>query len=205
MPVNVPTKKCEGPCGRSRSVMEFWRDAAQPDGYMRKCVECVQARRDEIAAARARGEDVPRVSVEERKRRSEQAIRLHEEGRLGGSEFGRQGGIASGQARRVPSISEGILEHFRQDSKFELVVRAFESNLRAQSHPARLAAAREIVRMDQASEEFKLKLLGQGKRPEDLTPEELQKILEEGLLKMLTRGGDLSALTLPDSAVREVA
>jgi alkylated DNA nucleotide flippase Atl1 len=205
MPVLLQKKRCVGPCGELKSVTHFWRDASQSDGRMARCKECVYASREERRARREAGEELPRFSLEERKRRSDQAKQMHAEGRIGGSGYGSLGGRA-GRPRR-PRITEGVLEHFREDHNFQLIIRAFESNLRSNNKRDRLSAAKEIVSMDQRSEEIAAKLRGHGKSPDEMSPEELHELLEQGIMALI-ESGDVSLLPflqLPDGAAKEVA
>jgi hypothetical protein len=60
--------------------------------------------------------------------------------------------------------------------------------------------------MEAADEELKAKQRGAGKRPEDMEPEELQELLEQGLAAMIERG-EVNLpfdVALPESSVQDI-
>lgn len=195
MPAIIQRKRCVGPCGSDKPITDFFRDATQSDGHMARCKSCVMEARREREARRKAGEVVPRFSLEERKRRSDAATRMHAEGRLGGSGYGSLGGRA-GRPRK-PKITDAILEHFQQDQQFQLLVRALESNLRSNRKADRLAAAKEIFKLEIDAEKNRVAARGAAKAPEDMTPDELHELLEQGLSALL-ESGDLSGLPFID-------
>jgi hypothetical protein len=176
---------------------EFWKDKQQPDGRMTRCIECVKRSRSEKQERRSRGETVPRYSEEEIERRRQNAIQLHEEGRLGGAKFGKLGPI-----KRKARVTDALLDHFRQPAEAARVISVYDRNLRSRSPAIRQKAADKIVDLELKDEEVKAKLRGAGKGPEDMTPEELEEFLVQGLAAMLERGE--VPIDLPEDAVQEI-
>lgn len=197
MPIRF--KQCSGPCGRSKSHAEFWRDAKQPDGRMTRCIECVKAEREERRQRRAAGEVVPAVSEELRQVRSDRAKRLHEEGRLGGSAFGQLGGRP-----RKARVADVLLEHAREQP--DLLTRALDANLRSKNKSQRMRALEFIAGLEQSDDKTRAALRGAGKLPEEMTMEELEELVTQALLAK-TRAGEIDltgVITLSDDAVREM-
>ena len=102
---------------------------------MSRCPTCEKNARREAAERRASGEvegtvtangRVVHFSEAERERRRELAKRLHAEGRFGGAVVGARGG----QAVRRHRITDAVLDYFREPDKQQLVIKAFESNLK---------------------------------------------------------------------------
>lgn len=201
MPIRL--KACSAPpygCGESKILTSaFWRDETQPDGRMSRCIDCVQRSRKERQQRRAEGEDVPVVSEELSRMRSDNAKRLHAEGRLGGSRFGKLGGRS-----RKTRLDETVLEHFRD--RTELIVEAYESNLRSRDRTKRLRAANALMEIEREDDSRRRAARGSGKDPHDMDPEELEELIVQGLSAMIDSGEvDMSAITLPDSAVTEMS
>lgn len=150
---------------------------------------------------RAEGDDLPAITEDRRREMAENAKRLHAEGRLGGSTFGRLGGRP-----RKPRIGEAVIDHFRGNSMLELVIQAYESNLRSRNRGQRLRAAEALNNLEQMEDKRLREARGSGKDPSDMQPEELQAFLEQGIAALIEEGEiDMTALTLPESAIREVA
>jgi hypothetical protein len=207
MPVRF--KACREPprgCGESKlitsdpSTSGFWKDPKEPDGYMRYCTACVQRGRRERAERRANGEIVPTVTEERRQQMSENAKKLHAEGRLGGSDYGRLGHRA-----RKAKVVDAVLEHFRESGKLQLIIDAYESNLRSRNRPARLKAAEALVAMEFNEDKRMREARGAGKSPDEMTPDELQEFVEQGLAAMIESGEIPADITLSPDAVREIA
>jgi hypothetical protein len=191
LPVRI--KQCSGPCGQSYPITHFWSDAGAPDGHMSRCPTCEKAARQARREARANGElegqpdrngRVVAFSEEERKRRSELAKRLHEEGRFGGAVIGRAGG----QAAKRHLITDAVLEYFRQPDKQQLVVKAVESNLKGKNKLARLSAVRELRQMEEQQTERQRADRGGAVNPDVLPDDELQVFVMQGLEAMIARG-----------------
>lgn len=190
MPVNLEAfvpraqiKKCGGPCGERKLVEEFWADPKNLDGRSNRCIDCTKQAREERKQARIEGRPLPTITEERRQELSRQAKERHEMGLIGGSEYGKLGG----RPRKV-RLNDAVLNHFQQDDQTKLVIRAYESNLRSNSKVNRLRAAEALVAMETRDDELKAKLRGAGKKPEDMTQEELQELLEQGLAAMIERG-----------------
>jgi hypothetical protein len=195
--VPVRLKRCSGKCGGEKLLDEFWKDSKQPDGRMTRCIPCVKEERHERQERRARGEVVPAVSAEERKRRSERALALHKEGRFGGSEYGQLGGRP-----RKPSINEAIVEHFRERSG--LVVRAVESALRSKSKSDRMRAVEFLSKAELSHDAALRDARGAGKTPEEMTEEELREFVAQALAARIEAGDFADVITLAPSQFEEV-
>lgn len=198
MPVRL--KKCSGPCAAEKPAGEFWADSKQTDGKMTRCIECVREARRDRSERRARGEVVPAVTEEERKRRSQLARRLHEQGRFGGPEFGAMGGRP-----RKPSVNEHLIEHFRERS--DLIVRAVESNLRSKNKAHRMRAAEFVSKLELEHDKAQREARGQGKTPEEMTKEELQEFVAAALTARI-EAGELDVkgfIDLDPSQVQEIS
>lgn len=202
MPIRY--KRCPDPprgCGEPKLLSKYWKDPKEADGHQRYCAECVKRTRKERADRRASGEELPAISDERRQQMSENAKQLHAEGRLGGSKFGKLGGRP-----RKPRIADAVLEYFRDPSKLDLIIAAYESNLRSRNRSSRLKAAEAINALEFAEDKRSREARGAGKSPEEMTGEELQEFLEQGLAAMIESGDfDPNTITLPDSAIQEVA
>lgn len=197
----IRTKNCGEPprgCGQPKLIDEFWKDPKEPDGHQRYCAECVKRVRRERADRRASGEEIEPFSEERRKEMAENAKKLHAEGRLGGSTFGKLGGRP-----RKPRIADAVLEHFRESGKLDLIIQAYESNLRSRNRGQRLKAAEALSAMEFAEDKRQREARGSGKSPEEMTPDELQEFVAQGLAAMI-ESGELP-MTLSEDAVREVA
>jgi hypothetical protein len=192
------SKTCAGPCGQPKLLGEFWKDKQQPDGRMTRCIQCVKDSREEKRLRRDRGEVVPRYSEEEIERRRQNAQQLHAEGRLGGAKFGRLGPL-----KRKARVTDAVLDHFRQAGETAKVISVYDRNLRSRNPAIRQKAADKILDLELKDEEVKAKLRGAGKGPEDMTPEELEEFLVQGLAAMIERGE--APIDLPEDAVSEVA
>ena len=201
----IKNRVCTGPCGRSLPQSEFWRDSKQRDGYMTRCKQCTQERREELAQRRAGGEVVPTISDELRQQRSERAKKLHAEGKFGGAEFGRLGGL--GRHR----INDYVLDYFRE--RPHLVAQAIEKALRSKSHGYRLRAAELILKDERENERAQKDNRGGATDPAEMTQEQLEEFVMQGLRAQIERG-ELSAealqdvmgtITLPDDAIQDVA
>lgn len=200
----IRTKACAEPprgCGKPKLIDEFWKDSKEPDGHQRYCIECVKRGRRDRAERRLQGDDLPAITEDRRREMAENAKRLHAEGRLGGSAFGKLGGRP-----RKPKIADAVLEHFRAAPKLDLIIQAYESNLRSRNRGQRLRAAEALSNLEQMEDKRLRDSRGAGKDPSDMTADELQEFLEQGIAALIESGDfDVTALTLPDSAVREVA
>lgn len=208
-------KLCSVPeCAEKGSKLssEFWADANQSDGRMATCIACTKRIRAERRAAKAQVKTKAKgvvestsrssFSEEERQRRSERAKRLNEEGRFGGAVFGAKGARAPRRAR----LQDAVLEHFRSDqSRVELVVHAYESNLRSRSHSEQLRAAEALRRMEMDEDKRLRDDRGGGKDPYEMTKAELEEFVAQGLKAMMERGELPIDLVLPESAVEEIA
>jgi len=177
---------------------------------MTRCPTCEKNARRERAAQRASGvlEGKPdrngRVvafSEEERERRSELAKRLHAEGRFGGAVIGSRGG----QGVRRHRIADAVLEHFRQDDKQDLVIKAYESNLKGKNKLARLQAANAVTSLEKQQDERMMRERGGAIDPAGMTQEELQEFVAQGLEAMIARGEIPVDVVLGDDAVQELS
>lgn len=198
MPIRL--KPCSGPCGRSKMHDEFWRDSKQPDGRMTRCIECVKADREERAQRRASGEVVPAVSEELRQQRSERAKRLNAEGRFGGAEFAK---LAVHPSRR-PRLADTLLDWAKENS--HLAVKALEANLRSKQKSQRMRALEFMAGLEQSDDKTKAALRGAGKSPEEMSLEELEELVTQGLRAKIESGEiDISSvITLADDQVQEM-
>lgn len=140
-------------------------------------------------------------SEAERKRRSDLAKQLHAQGRLGGAAIGAKGGRAVGRLR----IFDNVLDHFRQPEKQDLVTKAIESNLKGKSKPARLAAVRELRFIEQMQDERLARDRGGGMDPAEMTLEQLQEVVAQGLEAMIADGQLPADVELGEDAVREIS
>lgn len=193
-------------CGQSLLRGEFWKDPKEPDGLQRRCASCVKAKRRERSQTRAAGEEVQAYSPERRADLAQRARDLHAQGKLGGSEFGKLGGRP-----RKPRIAEAVLEHFRDGKKMDLVIAAYEGALRSRNRSLRLRAAEALGNLEQVEDKRQRDARGSGRDPADLSPEELEEFLVQGIAAMIERG-ELTAeglagfdVDLPAEAVRELA
>lgn len=203
-------KRCSGPCGQSYPITHYWSDAGAPDGHMSRCPECEKSARRARAEAKATGElgdgkpdrngRVVHFSEEERKRRSELAKRLHEEGRFGGAVIGRNGG----KAIRRHRIGDAVLEYFRQPDKQDMVIKAIESNLKGKNKLARLSAVREIGRLEERQDDRLSRDRGGAGDPAELPQHELEELAMQAVEAMIERGQIPADIVLDDSAVQEV-
>lgn len=196
-------KVCAGPCGASKPHTEFWKDAQETDGRMKRCIECVKAARRERSERRAAGEVVPVVSEELRQQRSENAKRLHAEGRLGGAQFARM----ADHSKRKRRINDLLLEWAREHP--ELVVGVLERNLRSKNRAAGMRALEHLSKIEVESEKLDITARGAGKAPEEMAPDELREFVEQGIRAQLERGEITieqltGVITLPDSDVVSV-
>jgi hypothetical protein len=139
-------------------------------------------------------------SEAERKRRSELAKQLHAQGRLGGAAIGAKGGRAVGRLR----IFDSVLDHFRQPEKQALVIKGLESNLKGKSKPARLAAIRELRFIEQMQDERLARDRGGAVDPSEMTQEELQEFVAQGLQALIERGEFPADVELGEDAVRDL-
>jgi hypothetical protein len=176
---------------------------------MSRCPECEKQARRERAAAKASGEiegqpdrngRVMHFSDAERQRRSELAKRLHAEGRLGGPVNGRLGG----QGVRKNRITDAVLEHFRQPEKQQLVIRAYESNLKAKNKPDRLKAAELIARMEEKADDRLRADRGGAVDPAAMTDDELLEFVAQGIQTAISRGEIPVDIELGDDSVQEI-
>lgn len=206
VPVNLQAfairlKRCTGACGQEKPADEdhYWADGKSPDGLASRCIDCTKESRRARAEARRDGRPLPTVTEERRQELSERAHRLHQQGLLGGSAYGALGGRP--RERKI-RIVDAVVDHFRKDTMTDLVIRAYESNLRSNNKSNRLRAAEAIVSMESRDEELKAKLRGAGKRPEDMDPDELQEFLEQALVGMLERGElDTTGIVIDGKAI----
>jgi hypothetical protein len=204
--VPIKFKQCLLPpegCGQSKLTDEFWRDPKEPDGRQKRCSACVKERRRQRQEARAAGEEVPAFSEERRAELAARARDLHAEGRFGGSQFGKLGGRP-----RKARLADAVLEHFQDENKLKLVVAAYESALRSKDKRLRLKAATALNDLEQVEDRRQREARGSGKDPINMSPEELEEFLVQGLAGMIERGEiptAVDALTLPDSAVKVIA
>src|ERR1043166_1444853 len=92
------------------------------------------------------------ISEQERERRREMARRLHAEGRLGGSEFGKLGG----RPRKVRA-SELVAERAKDEAK--LIAQTFLDALQSEKVPmhVKVAAAEKWLAIEHREDELKLK------------------------------------------------
>jgi RNase P protein component len=201
-------KPCSGSCGKSYPITQFWSDVGAPDGRMSRCPDCEKTARRERAEAKAKGEiegvpdrngRVVHFSEEERKRRSELAKRLHAEGRFGGAVIGANGG----KAVRRHRITDAILEHFRQPDQQDLILRAYESNLRAKNKASRLRAAEALAKLENEAEK---RMLAERTSPdlEAMPDDELANFVQGALEQMIARGEIPADVELGPDDVREI-
>lgn len=176
----LATKKCSGTCKQTKSRLEFYNDRSQADGKSRRCIACVKAARNKSTSPIA-GEAGLQISDEERQRRSELATRLHAEGKLGGSENGKKGGRP-----RAKSITEAVIEEFRDD--VEPVISALKVGLRSESDSTRVRAVQVLTNLEQQMEDRLLKARGGGKPLEEMSREELQATILEGVRRLQEQG-----------------
>lgn len=156
---------------------------------MKRCKDCVKEAREERAQRRANGEMVPTVSDELRQQRSERARKMHAEGRFGGSEFGRRGGLARHR------INDSVLAYFRD--RQDLVNQAIERALRSKGHGYRLRAAEMLIKLDQEEEKIRQSARGAGKAPDEMTQAELEEFVTQALLSQIESGEiDVSNTTI---------
>ena len=196
----VKTKVCNT-CDQRLSVSAFYKDSQKADGRKPKCKACFDKRTSEIAERRAAGEIVPRVSDEERQRRSEQALRMHAEGKLGGAAYGRLGG----RPRNRDRINHSLLDHFREPDKQQLIIDAVESNLRSRSKADRMKAVSFLHQVEMDEDKRLRDDRGGMKNPEEMSEEELAALLEQGIQSMLERGELGNVITLAPEAVQDIA
>lgn len=179
------------------------------DGRMSRCPECEKKARKERAAEREAGVTgqpdrngrIVHFSDEERKRRSELAKRLHKEGRFGGAVIGANGGKAIGRQR----IADAVLDHFRQPDQQELVIKAYESNLKGKSKLGRLQAAEAIMRQEKVADERMARDRGGAVDPSSMTEDELLEFVTQGISAMVARGEFPSDFTLPEESIEEIS
>lgn len=211
MPLRL--KRCTGPThpedGVELSLDHFWKNAGAPDGRMNQCVECTKETRRQKAALRAQGklqgqpDRAGRVLTdEERKRRSDDLKARHARGELDAAANGRKGGSSNYRTR----IAQSVLARFREDDGLDLIITAYERSLRSKSVPQRLKAAEALVAMEAGDDKRQREDRGAGKRPEDLTPDELREVVRQGIEGMLLRGeinlSDLAGvIDLPEADV----
>jgi hypothetical protein len=176
---------------------------------MSRCPSCETTARRERAAQRAAGElegrpdrngRVVAFSEEEIKRRSELAKRMHAEGRFGGAVIGRNGGKSLGRHR----INDALLDYFRQGEKQELVIKAFESNLKGKNKALRLRAAESILRTESMQDERMLRERGGAVDPASMPQEELMEFVAQGLQAMIERGEIPVDVQLGEDSVEEI-
>lgn len=165
---------------------------------MTRCITCVKAARRDRAERRSRGEEVPKYSEEERRVRSERAIQLHAEGKLGGPQPG------AGRPRK-PRMTDAVLEHFQEN--LPLVIRAIESNLRSKNKAQRERAAEFLITLEQTEDKRLRDARGAGKDPTQMTREELIELITQGMMAMI-QGGDVDLMgqivDLTDADVQEL-
>jgi len=207
----VRHKICSGPCGDSYPITHYWSDAGAPDGRMSRCPKCEKEARAAAREAKAKGEvegkpdrngRVVAFSEEERKRRSELAKRLHAEGRFGGAVIGSNGG----KAIRRHRLTDAVLEHFRQEDKQDLVIKAYESALKGKNKSLRLRAAESVTRIDEKVAERERADRGGAMDPAGMTADELEAFVVQGIAAKIESGeialGDV--IDVPDDAVQDI-
>lgn len=160
--------------------------------------------RQQRAERRANGEVVPTITAEEREKRRQRMLQLHAEGRAGGSEFGKLGGRT-----RKPRITDALLEWARTDPIINLQVRAIEASLRSKVKSQRMRAVEFLSKLEQDEDKLKAAARGAGKGPDEMSAEELEEFVAQGLAAMIERGelgaGALSDITLEPEQYRELA
>jgi hypothetical protein len=207
--IPVRLKTCSGPCGQRYPITHFWSDAGAADGRMSRCPTCEKNARRTNAEARAAGEldgavetvngRVVHFSEEERKRRSELAKRLHAQGRFGGKIAG-----AGGAAVKRHRIADAVVDHFRKPDMQELVLRAFESNLRGKNKTARRQAANDVLRIEREQDDRLRADRGGALDPSSLPDDELLELVAQGIEAMIAGGQVPADIVLDESNVQDV-
>jgi RNase P protein component len=175
---------------------------------MSRCPQCEKEARAARKEAKANGEvegkpdrngRVVVFTEEERRRRSEMAKTLHAEGRFGGAVIGANGG----KAVRRHRITDAILEHFRQPDQQDLILRAYESNLRAKNKASRLRAAEALAKLENEAEK---RMLAERTSPdlEAMPDDELANFVQGALEQMIARGEIPADVELGPDDVREI-
>lgn len=135
------------------------------------------------------------LTPQERERRSQVARRLHAEGKFGGSQRGRQGGIE--KARKSSELAQELVEKHR--SKIE---KALLNGLNSSRTAEQLKSAELLLKYALASE--RMDLAEHHVEAEQLSREQMLKVLAEKLTNGPTAGLLHAQLAGPDVIEAEV-